>query len=273
MENDQVMDLDSAVAMTEDEAPQLGAPPRLNYTLPGGFLDDDGVVQTAVIVRELTGVDEEALEAPLKAASSKVNPYDFYEQAIKRATVRIGNVTDIDDDVVHRLLIGDRDYLMVCIRRATYGDILEGQVRCPACGGSSDVTINLEDDTDIKIKRLPDGNKRTFTVPLRSGTAEVRLATGGDQHDLGEDLNRSMAEMNTLLLSKCVMSINGQSTYESALEPEEIVRRLGSADRRTLLNFLAENQPGPKLREVKVPCATCGVDVDAPIDMATLLRG
>jgi hypothetical protein len=273
MENAQDLNLDSAIAMAQDETPQLGPTPRLNYTLPGGFLDDDGMVHTTVTVRELTGADEEALEAPLKASTGKINPYDFYEQAIKRATVRIGTVTTIDDDIVHRLLIGDRDYLMVCIRRATYGDILEGQVRCPSCGNSSDVTINLEDDTDVEVKRLADGNKRTFTVPLRRGTAEVRLATGGDQHELGEDMNRSLAEMNTLLLSKCVVSINGQSIYESALEPEEMVRSLGSADRRTLLNFLAENQPGPKLREVKVPCATCGVQVDAPIDMATLLRG
>lgn len=273
MENAPLMDLNTAVAIaTEDPTPQLRQAPQLNFTLPGGFLDDDGRVHHDVVVRELTGADEEALEAPLKS-SKKTNPYEMIEQTIMRATERVGNITDITEEVARRLLIGDRDYLVLAIRRATYGDYLEGIVRCPVCGNDSDAVVDLRDDKDIAIKRLPEGNKRTFTVPLRNGSAEVRLATGDDQWALGEDLTRTLAEMNSIMLSRCVISINGVSLYDHVDPPLDQVRQLGAADRKTLLTFLADNQPGPNLRGVKVPCATCRVDIDSPIDMATLLRG
>ena len=266
-------DLDSAIAMIEDDPPVIDVAPTLDVTLPGGYIDDDGSVHTDARVRELNGADEEALDGVFKGRS-KINVFDRYDTLLLRGVERIGHLTgeDITRQVIRRLLIGDRDHLVVEIRKATYGPEISGPVVCPTCGETSDVTIDLDDPEDLKRVELED-NKRVFTVPLRNDhTAEVRLANGEDQHALGADNTRTVAETNSLLLARCVISLDGADVADNVLEPMDLIREMGAADRRTILQFLVDTQPGPKLREVRVPSASCGVEIDTPVDLDTLLR-
>lgn len=266
-------DFNTAVAMAVGDAPVITTAPVLDITLPGGYIDDDGTVHSNARVRELNGADEEALDGVFKG-KTKINVFDRLDTLLIRGIEKIGHFSDDDVDikVVRRLLIGDRDFLAVEIRKATYGPEISGPVICPTCGESSDVTINLNDPEDLKYTEL-EGNKRVFTVPLRNGrTSEVRLPNGEDQHVLGTDNTRTLAESNSLLLSHCIISLDGEEIIEHPQGPMQVVLSMGAADRRTILQFLADNQPGPKLREVRVPCASCGVMIDAPVDLDTLLR-
>lgn len=266
----ETMDLNTAAAYAmAEEAPVLKDPPILTATLPGGLIDDTGILQREVVVRELTGADEEALDSALRG--TKTNPFLFTDTVISRAVTRIGNVSPVTVDISRRLLRGDRDALTLFIRRATYGDTMEGKVRCSKCGGDNDVSLDLS--KDIPMKELEDGNKRSFTVDLRNGrSAEVRLVTGEDAHVLGEQTNILLSQANTLLLSRCVLSIDGSPLMDDIEGPEHVVQSLGAADRDKIINFMAEQQPGPKFEEVSVPCATCGEKIVAPIDVASLLR-
>lgn len=256
------------VAMREDQ-PVLPPQPVLDVDLPGGYIDNDGVTHTTAVVREMTGADEEALDALFKAGAKR-NRFDRLDTLITRCVTSIGTHKEIDQEVAHRLLQGDRDFLAMQIRRVSFGDEITGTVICPACGESNDVEVNLTDD--VEIKRLEEGAKRTFTVPLRNGSAEVRLINGADQHAMGVDNALTLAEMNTILLSRVVVTTNGEETAEYPGGPEACVQAMGSADRRSILEFLVENQPGPRLGEVTVPCASCTQAMPAPVDLDSLLR-
>lgn len=272
MENDLTLDAAVAAAMHEDQ-PVLQVPPSLDTTLPGGFIDDDGHLHTDARVRELTGADEEVL-AGLFRGNDKPNLFDRFDTLLVRGVDRLGpwSGDEVTRRVVQQLLIGDRDWLAMQIRKATFGSIITGQVVCPTCTETNDVEIDLDDEETVPVQHLEDGNKRSFTVPLRHGSAEVRLGTGADQYAMGGSSTATLAETNTLLLSRCIISINGEDTLDNVDGPEAAVRALGMADRRTVLEFLAEQQPGPRLREVRVPCASCGVSIDAPVDLDVLLR-
>lgn len=264
------MDLNTAAAYAMAvEAPVLKDPPTLTTMLPGGLIDDTGILQREVVVRELTGADEEALDAAMRGAGT--NPFLFYDTVISRAVVRIGTVSPVSVAIARRLLRGDRDALTLFIRRVTYGDSLEGKVKCPSCGEDNDVVLDLAND--IPMRELEDGNKRSFTVDLRNGrSAEVRLVTGDDIYVLGEQKNILLSQANTILLSRCVLSIDGDLLTDHIDGPEYAVKALGAADRETLVSFLAKEQPGPKMEEVSVPCASCGEKIFAPVDVASLLR-
>src|SRR3954468_25079938 len=90
----------------DGEPPKIDAPPDGTVLLPGGLETDDGIVRDAV-VRELNGEDEEALA---KASGHTLR----YVQALLRGVETIGG-EPVDNKVLRRLLIGDREELILAI--------------------------------------------------------------------------------------------------------------------------------------------------------------
>ena len=97
--------------------PDPEIPPNDLVDLPGGIIRAD-VIRTAV-VRELTGKDEEALAR----ASQSLNPFHFVNTLLECGVVRFGQEDESETrQLLKEALIGDRDALILGIRRATYGD-------------------------------------------------------------------------------------------------------------------------------------------------------
>lgn len=259
-----------AVMSGEDSQPKadpviIARPPDCSVTLPGGivsFVSDE--VITEAEVRELTGADEEALS---KADAMK-SPVRYMQTLLSRGVVRIGDEEPPAKDTLASLLVGDRNMLLLAIRTATYGPEIELTVTCPNCREALLVTFDAT--KDIPIKELPDKMKRLYEVELRhGGKATVRLPTSEDQDAvLAEGAKqRSVAEMNTLMLSRCVQAINGHT-----IAGPGDVRGLGIKDRRTILDFLADIQPGPRYEEVSEECPACAEKVPVPLDLFDLFR-
>jgi hypothetical protein len=246
----------------EIAAPEL---PDLHVTLPGGLVRPSGEVADQVEVRELNGEDEESL-----ARLGSVPLPRFISEILKRCVVSIGGEKP-EPIEIDSLLVGDRDALMVAVRRATYGDDLEMTVTCPYCTTdwskpkTFDVAIEL--DKDIPQKEMEEKAKRLFLVELRRGEAEVQLVTGLDQAEAIGDGNRSTPQHNTVLLSRCVKKLNGSPIINTST-----VLKMGSADRMKILSVLVDKQPGPQLMDVKVPCSMCGEEVPTPLGMGDFFR-
>lgn len=239
----------------------LQPPPDATVTLPGGLLEPDGSIITDAEVRELTGADEEALS---KAdAGRKLDR--FIEVTLTRAVVRVGHYEPPSKDVLGALLIGDRDMLMLAIRKATYGNNVDYSTRCPECQEVLDIVLDVDDD--IPIRKLENPEQRRFEVPLRKGgAATVRLPVGEDQNAVLTS-NKNVAETNTLLLSRCLIAVNGVPVTGGS------ARSLGMADRKAILDFFIDQQPGPRFEEVKAACPMCEKDVPLMLDWADLFRG
>ena len=231
--------------------------PDTHVELPGGFLDSDGNLIRTAEVRELTGFDEEALA---KAAT----PAKVMHLLLQRGVVKVGDIKP-DQSTFNTLLAGDRDTLLLAIRKATYGVDLDFTVICPDCGETVDLKIDL--DKDVEMKTLAEASDRYFEVTLRKGTAMVRLPQGDAQRALLQSEDKTYAELNTLLLRWCVDSIN-----DFPVVGEDSVRVLSIKDREKILEEITKRNPGPQLSEVKKACPSCEEDINLPLTLAGLFR-
>lgn len=232
--------------------------------LPGGLVYGTEILETAE-VRELTGNDEEALA---KAASGSL--FRYLNTIIELGLVSVGGYP-ATPAMRNELLIGDRDTILLGIRKATFGNEIEmPEVICTKCNRLiGDVTIQLD---TIPINELEPRDVREFKIPLRkSGTfAVVRLPNGADFMTLGKNDKLSPPEQNTVLLSRCVLSINGQSVNGSTVA----VNKLGVSDRKKILKFVDNTQPGPRYDKIEFTHddSDCGETTSLGINVMDLFR-
>lgn len=260
-------EIEEVLKNTIADYPTPDLPPDDLVLLPAGLLTGQDLTKS-VIVRELTGEDEEALAR----AVQNNNVFHYVDTILEHGTVKIGD-TDPEDirKNLRNLLIGDRDAVLLGIRRATYGDEISiPEWVCPACGELADISMTLE---DIPAREMDDpAESSVFTVKLRRGrSARVRLANGHDQAAVFENPKLSQAERDTVLLSRCVLTL----TYEDGSERNlagfpSLARGMSMADRKTILRELAERQPGPRFTDIKHTHGACGKEVSIAVDIGTL---
>jgi hypothetical protein len=261
MSSDPALLAQLAEEVSKDPAKEIKtvAPSNSDVILPGGFISKDGSVIKYAEVRELNGMDEEAISrsgSVGKALSSM----------LQRGVTSIG-LSAVDKSDLDSLLSGDRDALLLGIRRLTFGDTVEYTFPCPQCRTELDITVNLTDD--IPVKQLDDPiNDRVFTyMSKKHGAIVVGLPTGSVQKKLIENFDKTSAELNTILLSGCIKSINGEPSLGATT-----ALTLGMIDRENIINDILERNPGPRLGEVKTTCEACGEDIPMPLSLADLFR-
>ncbi len=242
------------------EVKTISPPPQLDIELPAGFMDPQHGLTREAEVRELTGEDEEKL-----ARVSAAKTLGKFKQTLLQCGVTSVGGRPATKDVLDALLVGDREYLLLQIRRATYGDEMEMSLRCPNCAADHEVIYQL--DVDVPINHLENEEDRFFTVDLKAGKAVVAFPSGADETKILDDSGKkTMAEINTYLLSRCIESINDMPIGEAD------VRRLGMKDRRVLIEELQERQPGPRYDRVQFECPDCGRSSPVNLDLADLFR-
>lgn len=243
------------------EVPVIESSSETTVELPAGWLAPNGMLVKTARVRELNGFDEEKL-ARLNATK---NPGVFVTELLLVGVEELGGDKPTRQQL-QSLLIGDRDALLLGVRRATYGSDVEFTLDCEGCNEKSTVTVDIT--TDVEVVKLDDPLLRVFSVDLRHGSARVQLMNGVVQESVGDLPSTStMPELNTLLLQKCVIELNGVP-----ISSGDDIRNLSASDRATLVDFITEHAPGPKLGEVKIPCATCGREYPAPLHIGNLFR-
>ncbi|MGW1261185.1 T4 family baseplate hub assembly chaperone [Streptomyces drozdowiczii] len=241
--------------------PAIREPAENSLTLERGICRE-GVWYRDAEVRELTGADEEAI------AAAGNNSYKIFEALLLRGVRTVGNEF-MNRQLAGELLIGDREYLVMAIRRATFGDELDfTELPCPHCDELVDLTVPLG---AIPFTRLDDHEQTEFEVPLRRGeTAVVRLPNGEDQAAVLSLKGDNLARQDSEILSRCVLRIRHADGTETKRPP---ATTLGMSARKKILAFLTETQPGPRYNDFSFTHDTCGKEVPLPISLAVLFRG
>lgn len=255
-------------AIEEAEAPapiKAQLPPDDLVTLPGGLVKGDKIIKTA-IVKELNGEDEESLAR----ASQSMNTFHFFDRLLKCGVKQLGDTKD-PEDMLKDLLIGDRDALILGIRKATYGEEIEiSNWKCPFCGAEATLTMSTE---DIPVKEMSNPMDETvFKVPLRKGGfAEARLATGEDQIAALSNKELTTAQVETIFLKRCVLRLTDAKGQEHTMQGfPSLALEMSMPDRHKVLNELRDRQPGPKYDEVKYKCESCGEDTLVAVGLGDL---
>lgn len=246
-------------AMKEPEAViKTRVPSESEVYLPGGYVNSLNEVIRTAEVRELNGLDEELMAKAGSAAKA-------FNVLLQRGLVKIGQ-EEVTKESVDNLLSGDRDAILIAIRRATFGDTMELNITCPECNVPQTTEVHLEHD--VPVKKLEDTlEDRTFTVETKKGTVGVALPTGVVQRRLVDNMDKTPAEINTVLLAGCILSVDNRpsSGASTALS-------LGMADREKVLSEILKRNPGPRLGEVKKACQACGEDINLPLSLTDLFR-
>ncbi len=240
-----------------DKSVTILHPSETVVTLPGGYVTPAGEVIREVEVRELNGKDEEAIARSTNVGKALLT-------ILSRGVVRIGE-EKATEDMLDSLLAGDRDFLMIAIYKATFGNTAILQGICPDDNTFKEVEINI--DEDVKIKAVLDVYQRNFTVDCKVGPVEISLPTGHTQKDLVNNADKTVAELTTILLENCVNTINGSPVIGKAQ-----VQNLGVNDRKKIALEINSRNFGPIFDDIKVDCPDCDSEVLVPLNLGTLFR-
>jgi hypothetical protein len=263
-----------AVAEAFESGPELPDSPETSGTLLLGYTSPtDGAVLRDFEIRELTGVAEERLAKVLAKRSSGATNIPFvYRTILEEGLVSIGG-RPLDEHMARNLLVGDRDYLLMKIRIATYGADYEATIVCPKCGIEQGAVFELAEGEDGKTTehndvpyRRPTDMETVYSVKLRHGrTARVRMLSVEDQVEALKDATLTFAERNTLLVSRMVLDIGGVPMLGLSM-----AQQLSGGDRKILEKEVNDRRFGPQLEEVVLVCAHCKEESEMSMNMTSL---
>ena len=257
--NQLVKDALAGTAPEETKEPiKIVAPSDGSVTLPGGFLNVSGEVITSAKVRELNGLDEEAISR--QPSMGKAIPL-----ILSRAVVSIGS-EPVTEALLDGLLAGDADALMLGIYRATFGDTVTIPSLCTGCTDIKQVEVDLLSDLEYKSLLDPVGD-RVFVVKGKNTEYEVMLPSRKVQKEMMHGAEKTTAELNSILLEGRVIKVGASPVFSKTQ-----VQSINLSDRKLILQAIGERNPGPKFQGVQVDCADCGGKVDVPISLGAIFR-
>jgi hypothetical protein len=223
-------------------------------SLPGGWWENGVPVRDAEL-RALTAEDEIALSGlgdgvPLATYASEV---------LGRSVVRIG-ARAADSGVLRDLAAGDREALLLQVRRLNFGDTLMCVVTCPsqACGKPMDLELRVR---DLLLGPYEDWQPY-YTVGSNGLRATFRVPTGADLEAVAPTARTDPHAAARMLLKRIVVDAQDEGRRVGGSSPDLadlIAQRLSDVD------------PQAELR-LNLRCAECGVACSTVLNSAAHLR-
>jgi hypothetical protein len=198
---------------------------------------------------------------------------DYFDGVIALGTVKVGEL-DLSplplgerQGLLRQLLVCERDAVYLNVAKATYGDTRTYPITCNLCKREQDLTVSITDDFKVdEVAKSTD--VRNFKHTTSKGfEVEVRLATGSDQLEVLKKDGITVAEMNTIMLSNCIVSVNGGMV----VDPPAFARELPMRDRQALAAELVKRQPSIDL-DIKYTCIGCQEEQQASFGWLDFFR-
>lgn len=226
--------------------------------LPGGVWCDGQRHQEAVL-RPMVGEDE---AAALQSRSTLL-PAQWATALLARCVTRLGPLNAIKPQTIRLLTVGDREALLLHLRRLELGDRLACVVRCPdgECEEPMDVELKV---SDLLLPPYPHAEDLYERVIQENGIAyQVRfhVPTGSDQEVAAGMVRDDPEGAVQLLLQRCVESV------VKAGEKTEPVEELPTVLARQLPGVMAELDPQAELI-LNLKCPSCGHGFSTHLDAA-----
>ncbi len=233
------------------------------YTLPGGYIDGQGVRHREIELRALTGREEEILACRSGQASAPM-----VTEIITRCLTRLGAVGPVSRDIARWLLVADRQYIVLKLRELTFGERVWTTVKCPApgCGSKVDIDFSLR---DVPVKELAE-QKPFYSLGLspesvlRTAEGKVfrkvlfRLPNGEDQEAVSPLLASNEAAALSLLLERCIVGIGPVPN-----PAKELVAMLSPLARLEIEKAMEDAAPRLDLR-MAATCPECLGEFEIP---------
>lgn len=224
--------------------------------LPGGYRDPAGGLHRQVILRPITGRDEELLADRLATNSIPA----LVTGLLASCVCRLGSFEPVTPEIMRQLLVADRDYLLLQLRQLTFGSRVLAVLICPMCGQKMDMDFALE-QVPVTVRTPPaPGERFELSAPAAyldaAGNAqrlvEIRLPTAEDQERLASHSDLSEAQAVTWLLARCLLRV-GDITPVS----EAVAAALSTVARREIEERMESLAPQVEW-DMDVACPNCG---------------
>jgi hypothetical protein len=246
------------------ESPQVAAPsnaPSDPYgavvELPGGLWHKGEIHRSAEIV-PMTGMTRKAIARK----EARANPSKITDTILRQCVKRIGPFEHINNNILDNLILGDRDFLMLEIRRISMGDTFKANVTCKSCNSDIEVTFHID---ELEVIRTKDSDKeelegkRVYHIEdeeLRID-AVMRYPVGKDQEILTSGMDRNPVDATFKLYAACMVRWNGdEGPFRSSLFEQMPVRVLDAFE-----DHFSMAQPGPVF-EQSVNCPVCSAGIN-----------
>jgi hypothetical protein len=226
---------------------------------PDSYSTDDAIWREAHL-RPLTGEDQLFLTEECGA----LLPARWVTEVLSRCVTWLGQDEPMSREAIRSLTVGEREGLLLQLRRLTLGERLRCLFVCP----SPECREKLEVDTAIADLLLPyseTAQEHELTAGQEHGVSVVvrfRLPSGADQEAAAFIARTDVAGAVDLLLRRCVRSV---TTFDGNL-----LDKLPHSLRDQLSDRMAELDPQAEIT-LHFTCPTCGTPSSAIFDTATYL--
>ena len=109
------------------------------FTLPKGYVDEDGNLHRGGIMRLATAADE---IIPLKDPRVQQNPAYLAIILLSRVITKLVSLDSINPRIIEGLFASDLAYLQEFYKRINGGGVIQLKAKCPKCGNEFEVDIN-----------------------------------------------------------------------------------------------------------------------------------
>lgn len=242
------------------------------FTLPIGFLDEDGALHQEVSLRKMTGREEAVLAEPMYTN----NDGKLITELLFNCITKVSKVSDVSRDMVAQMYSPDRNFLMVKLCSITFGSEFYANYTCPYCGTANGVEEDLD---SLPVKESESGSDIDIEVKLEDGfedkgkthkTMIFRPPTGVDEVKVNEIARRNPVRGKNSLYVRCLKKFDGMHKNRSQALGTRLFEDLTLKDRRIIDNTLAEKMPGINLMR-EVDCVGCSRTFREGIDLQNFL--
>lgn len=238
-----------------------------------GYVDQDGNVHREFEVREMNGLDEEAISKN----SIKNNGGKILRTILERCCVRIGTIERSEvkpskwTDIIQDLTVDDQDYILFKIRELSYGEEIECKHTCPNPECKEEIITTIETD---ELEVIPFDGQHTIEFELPKGfkdkdgnllrRGKIRRPNGLDREILDNVIRKNVGQANTLMLSRCIVELEGIKVYD------DLVRSLSVKDRNYLVKLIEEHKCGVNLA-IDIECPNCYEEFKASLNAVNFI--
>jgi hypothetical protein len=225
--------------------------------LPCGIWDD-GVCHREAGLRPVTGDDEDFL----LSYGEELSPAQRVTALLTRCLTRLPPLKAVTRQAVRSLTVGDREALLLQLRRLTTGDRMVCIVTCPhtGCEEKMDLDLAIHDLLLPPYDHARATYRRNCTANGDAFDIHFRLPTGGDQETVADLARRCPEDAAVSMLQRCIIDIkvNGQET--DATLPESVFFKLSEA--------MADLDPQAELT-LNLKCPYCRRGFSTALDMGS----
>ena len=237
----------------------------LSVELPGGYIKDGEVHKDADVVGINGYVRRQMLARKTRTKLSRIA-----DTLITNCVTRLGSLEKVSVPDLTNLLMGDRDFLFLQIRKATLGEVVTVKYQCDNCAkaGAREFDIGDIPITPLNEDRVEIGADGRYFTKLVSKEHDIDLTIRLPVHgDIKRHEDYEEQEINHRILESNTIELNGDAGIGKAGWPDSM-----SLPR---LNWIIHEMisVGPYVDMViEIECDRCGTEGRALIDYADFLE-